>query len=694
MNRPGNTFDRQPRDGAHAGKEWSFMDFERDLLEQLNRQTTPQTQPDFCDVAAKAITYKKNHGNENPPRKYQLKKRLGVLALAAALLLGIPGGIKGVDYLRAFASPYRDVYLAMKAYATPRRSFSLNFSLGAKSADTGEGFSFQNGAVAGSDNGSVIQEDTAGVSSEKSPADHSTTNTQVSGVDEGDILKNDGTYLYILSAKTGFLRIVQADEMKLVSEIEPYDEHFIPNELYITESRLAVVGMLAEGDVSYYKEDYRYYGYEKDAKTAVAVYDISDRAKPAKTGDYQQDGTFLSSRMVDETVYLLSNYWIKVGSDISVSNVEKYIPSVGPSGEQELIAPECIDILKTNPTAYTVISGISMNQPEKTSTRSVLGQGSVVYSSTQSVYVVSPGGSESDIIRFSIMAGQVEKSATGTVPGSVLNQFALDEREGYLRIATSARGNSLYVLSDKLSVVGKVTDLAPGEQIKSVRFMGKMGYVVTFRQTDPLFAIDLSDPKNPKLLGELKIPGFSTYMHPYDENTIIGIGFDADANTGITSGLKVSVFDVSDPANMKETQSYRFGQGGSFYSEATSDHKAVLFSAGRNLMVIPAQYKTEQGSEFNGALVFDLTGKKIRVAATVTHRSDSTVSEEAITVRRSAYIGQKLYTVSESMLMCVSLEDYKLLGTLPLASGNDGGPVSIGPESGETKVIPPVSVAP
>jgi uncharacterized secreted protein with C-terminal beta-propeller domain len=259
----------------------------------------------------------------------------------------------------------------------------------------------------------------------------------------------------------------------------------------------------------------------------------------------------------------------------------------------------------------------------------------------------------------------------GSVPGMLLDQFSMDEYEGYLRVATTTGDswggslseslNHLYVLDDKLEIVGSVEDLAEGERIYSSRFMDDRAYMVTFRQVDPLFVIDLSEPENPKVLGELKITGYSEYLHPYDEDHVIGIGKEA-SEEGRFEGVKVSLFDVSDVGNPVEVAKIEIGDRGTD-SDALYDHKAVLFDKGKNLLVLPIDlYEINKSNDMNwgwgefvwqGAMVLDISPKGISERGRISHRADEATDEGywkqyQSSISRSLYMDDVLYTISQT----------------------------------------------
>jgi uncharacterized secreted protein with C-terminal beta-propeller domain len=280
------------------------------------------------------------------------------------------------------------------------------------------------------------------------------------------------------------------------------------------------------------------------------------------------------------------------------------------------------------------------------------------------------------IHKISVSGPNIEYKTSGEVPGRVLNQFSMDEYNGNFRIATTTGNtwsgtslNHIYVLDPSLSVIGKLENLAPKEQIYSARFMGDRAYLVTFVRTDPLFVIDLSNPYAPAVLGELKMPGFSEYLHPYDADHLIGIGQMTDENGRRTGQLKLSLFDVTDVANPKEMSTYLIGEKGDYaYSEALDDHKAFLFSETKHLLVIPVSVNSwKEGSYYNsytqGAYVFDITLENgITLKGTVTHKTANASTDEYYyegntAVSRSLYMDSTLYTISDAKIMANSLED-------------------------------------
>jgi uncharacterized secreted protein with C-terminal beta-propeller domain len=309
------------------------------------------------------------------------------------------------------------------------------------------------------------------------------------------------------------------------------------------------------------------------------------------------------------------------------------------------------------------------------------------------------------IHKISVDKGDIEYKASGNVPGHVLNQFSMDENNNYFRIATTVSGyvankdtstNNMYVLDENLNTVGRLEDVATGESIYSVRFIGNRAYMVTFRHIDPLFVIDLSNPTNPTVLGQLKIPGYSDYLHPYDETHIIGLGKEVDASIDAEKvhtegavyytaiqGVKISIFDVSDVQNPIEMYKEVIGDRGT-QSLATSDHKAFLFDKQKELLVIPitvaqlkpGQSKSEQGDfVFQGAYVYNINLQDgLKLKGKITHlENDSDLVKSGYyyysspyDIKRSLYMDNVLYTLSDKTIKMNNLDNMNEINKIQL----------------------------
>ena len=441
--------------------------------------------------------------------------------------------------------------------------------------------------------------------------DYSTTNLRDELVDEADIVKTDGEYLYIL--KDGVeLVIVKADKKNT-----QYVSTTIVNEDVDTAyyMRGHAADMYVDGDTlvivsQKYDRNGRSntpWNYAQFSYIEAATYDISDRTFPLKTGTVWQDGDYQQSRKMGDVVYLYSSEYPELGEDYQTSNI---IPVVNDT--QIEAGKICIPKYITSPT-YLLVSSYNVNEPDKTIDAKVMVSGTgQLYVSSQSLYVMNQdyvgGTNRTEIVRFACHDGLIDGVAAARVRGMVNDTFSIDEYNGNLRVLTTYTGsetgslmqalsdlfgfdyydpdywvrhNALYILDSDMRMRSKLSGIAEGEEIKSARYFGDTVYFVTFLNTDPLFTADLSDPDNPKLTGELKVSGFSSYLHPFTEGRLLGIGYEADEETGQTLGLKLSMFDVSDPANVKEIS--RYVMDGITWCPSIEDYKSIYVEGNQGL---------------------------------------------------------------------------------------------------------------
>ncbi|MDD9953494.1 MAG: beta-propeller domain-containing protein [Candidatus Woesearchaeota archaeon] len=571
-------------------------------------------------------------------------------------------------------------------------------------------------------------------------ADFSETNVQVQGVDEADIIKTDGEYIYTTTGKTLFI-IAAGENAEIIETIEL--EHQ-PQGMFVHGDTLAVFGYFH--DVDYFKDT----GFmPRSGMTYFDMYDISDRKNPEKIKEFKFEGNYFQSRMKGDWIYFVTNSQPEIRSypmpiimegdvlrNVEIANVHYYpirydnaqfatIHAIHVDGSinSETIAVEGSRQMYMSHeniyiTATKYINEWELRQeitqellePELTeSDRRLIGKikatDNEVLSQAEkknkiwniySRYVSYDGDfedvvskrlkdklSEYEAMEFTVIHkvevedGEIELEESAQVPGQIVNQFSMDEHDGIFRIATtlSQRWNSwadesliaeprrtestnnIYTLDEELERLDSITGIAEGERIFSTRFMGDRLYMVTFRQVDPFFVVDLSNPRSIKILGELKIPGFSRYLHPYDDETIIGIGRDATLE-GRQQGLKISLFDVSNVAKPEEVAQF-IAEGRYSSSTAEYEHKAFLFSREKNLLVIPGysyDYSRWGDSEgYNGAMVFDISKDAIEIRGIIDH----SVGEKyyGAQVERSLYIEDLLYTKSPSLLRVNELDD-------------------------------------
>jgi len=622
--------------------------------------------------------------------------------------------------------------------------------------------------------------------------DFSKTNVQVEGVDEADIIKTDGKYIYAVVKND--LYIIDAypvDSSKVLTKISFKDR---PQDIYINDDSLVIFGY----DTQIYKNETFNHFRRRNSFSFFKVFDISDPKEPKQVRDLNFEGNYRDSRMIGDYVYFVTNnynyhyiedepvlprvidggqvvnqtcvseesskcfvpdvyyfdipyssYNFTVVNAINIKDSEEqvkgdvYIMSSSQNmfvsqnnifltytkyiNEYDLMMEVMLELVfpnlsKKNQDKITKINSVDsfiLNKNEKRQKVAALVERYIqslsdveqenlenkTENAMKKKYEDIAKELEKTVIhKISINKGDLEYKTNGEVTGHILNQFSMDESDGYFRIATTKNQtwsrymaddseresyNNLYVLDENLKQVGAVEGLARGERIYSVRFMQNRAYMVTFKQTDPLFVIDLSVPEEPKVLGELKIPGFSNYLHPYDDNFLIGIGKDTKETewSGVrTKGLKLSLFDVRDVENPKEVDVYVMGDYGSD-SIALHDHKAFLFSKEKHLLSIPVSIRESIGENrwgdltFSGAAVFEVTEAGFELKAKIDHSNGGKSSERDYfrgynyydnTVKRSLYIDKVLYTFSNNYIKMNEMGEYDLLKNLQLKKNRSG----------------------
>jgi len=542
---------------------------------------------------------------------------------------------------------------------------------------------------------------------------YSETNVQVAGVDEADTVKSDGQYLYVVSgSKVSMLRAYPPDDAQLLSTIAFGNETYIAG-IFVNKDRLVVLGYnyteAVSGPVYNSISGAPYIGaYFPDVKTFVELYDVSNRTNPTLLTDFAMTGGYFNSRMTGNYVYVV------IAQPSYVVNGSAVLPDIYFDGSARLAQPTEIHYCNSSDVYYyftTIVAMNTQNATEEPSTTTIMmGDPRNMYMSSSNIYVTFPSMSGDTVIyRLQVQNSNVTSMAKGTVPGQEINQYSMDEYGGYFRIATtqwtyaflpitilngttakSASGpsqtNSLYVLDMNLSIVGKLENIADGENLDAARFMGDRCYLVTFIRTDPLFVIDLSKPTSPAILGKLNVSGYSDYLYPYDENHLIGIGKEAvaaeDGNFAWYQGIKVALFDVSDVSNPLQIANYTIGDRGSD-SPVLSDPKAFLFDESRDLLVIPVEVAKIDPKQYpggvpsyaygtqvwQGAYVFNvtLTGG-IALDGTITHgQNNGVMPDYNYWITRALYIDDVLYTVSQAKIVLDSLPNLAFLKEIDLS---------------------------
>ena len=507
--------------------------------------------------------------------------------------------------------------------------------------------------------------------------EYSETNTQVQGVDEADKVKTDGDYIYYVADSKVY--IINAKDLKVISKVEYNNdkEKFYPREIYIKENRLIILGNSTEykEQEDNNKELNKYYGRISTSHFAKAiVYDITNKENPTELRQVSLDGNYSNSRMIGDNLYFISTKYAYYYNGMKDDEILPLLKDTASVEQEKRIA--CTDIAyfeDTDNTSYMLIAGFNINNNGEVNIETFFGANDTVYCSEANLYIAQTvykdgffsSSCKSVLYKFNLDNSNIKLQCKAEVKGDLNDQFSMDEYEGNLRIATTDNysknsTNQLYILDENLNQIGKVENLAKGEKIYSVRFVGKIGYVVTFKEVDPLFVIDLSDPTNPTVKGKLKIPGYSSYLHPYDETHIIGIGYNTKSNGygGITnSSMKMSMFDVSDLENPKELFHVDIGDDYT-YSEITNNHKALFYHKDKNLIGFPVTYRQQNAfKDKNGFIIFKINLEKGfekygEIIQNIDYRTN---------VDRVIYIGDVLYTLSDTKIVSYDLINLKKL---------------------------------
>lgn len=527
----------------------------------------------------------------------------------------------------------------------------------------------------------------AGESGSIDQSKSSETNVQVKGVDEADVVKVVGDRIYYLSPSK--LYIAKVDQGKIVEagKIEA-NIKYGPFEMYADGDRVVLIG-------SEYRNHKEY--------TVTMVYDVKDAKNPKLYRTLAQEGSYSSSRKVGKQIYLVSTTYLY--DKVSIADGEIKSTSL------DLATLRCFPPYITD--SITTVSSFAIDNKEATVHNNFIGEAHDIYMNDKSLYVsyteyhrggwiprpvpfeggqlrsaglstnsldetinITPEDAFLDktiIKKFSINKGKVSYVGEAKINGTLINQFAMDESDGYFRVAHTRdfdSGSEVSVFDKNMKPVGNLKAIAPGEKIYSARFMGEKLYLVTFKQVDPFFVIDLKNPKSPKILGYLKIPGYSDYLHPYDENHIIGFGRDTkvrDYGATINMGMKIAMFDVTDVKNPKQISNVSIGDHGT-YSELLQNHKALMYNAEKNYFGFPISIsKQREGKEywytdtvFEGGYVYEITKDfKIKFKGQTEHRNPGQKNDDRYQIDRLVYVGDYIYSISWSQISSNRASDMK-----------------------------------
>lgn len=452
-------------------------------------------------------------------------------------------------------------------------------------------------------------------SSKEGGKDYSTTNLQMEGVDESDIAKIDGSYIYTVEDKYIVITDIRDGKLEEVTRFLPKDCGAADRvmEIYVDGDQLILVVQgyetsLGESSkagsdkensdkessdeeiaVSDASEDSAFcYKMNGKSTTQIQVYSIVDRRNPEFEGRLIQDGYYNTSRKIGDVVYLFTQYHMT--SDV-VEYVEKEYTSVIPKVNGEKVAAGEIYLPESSGESGILVSSLDVNKPDKVlDSKLVISGYAQTYISKDALYLYEEdydGAMITNIAKFALDEGRISGVAATAVRGYVRDTFAINASDGYLRVLTTDYStedevNALYILDENMKLTGQLTGIAPGEEIYAARFMGNTGYFVTYRNTDPLFTVDLSDPAKPEIIGELKVTGFSEYLHFWDDTHLLGIGYESDEKTGNIENIKISMFNIENPGEV--TEEAKLVLKDVDYSEALYDYKSVIISKDKNLI--------------------------------------------------------------------------------------------------------------
>ena len=545
-------------------------------------------------------------------------------------------------------------------------------------ADDGGTFERTDVAGIGSTSPSAILKESVGNLDEG----YSKTNVQTQGVDESDIVKTDGAYLYVVTDNRVHIVDIRKGKPKeaAVLKIPSETASFSIKEIYVDEGKLLVITgekntqlkeikkesgeqeaatsaviPLENSGNSGKKEASEYYTVTQNM-TTLYTYSLEKPSNPELLGQVGQDGSYYTSRKIEDKVYLFTKESLAENCYGYGRGSDDWIPLAGG----EMIASDCIYIPQQGGNSL-IVSSIDTDEPEEIMDNVMIVNNDVnVYVSTEAVYLYHVNRKQeatTEIAKFSLKDGEINAVSASSVKGRVRDTFAINEYQNMLRILTASdnsnEGTNLYILDEKLKLTGKLEGIAPGETIYAARYLGDMAYFVTYRNIDPLFTADLSDPSKPEILGELKITGYSEYLHMWEPGTMFGIGYETDPDTGLREGIKLSMFDVSNPADLQTADCICIANAD--YSPALDQYKTVLAEPQANLIgFVVTEYDRTQSNTY---LLFEWKDGKFNNLLT------QDVAQSGY--YRGVYAGQYFYIVtSENVVAYDRGDDFGKVGEL------------------------------
>lgn len=567
---------------------------------------------------------------------------------------------------------------------------------------------------------STSQEET----SSSTGKEYSTTNIQVENVDEADITKTDGDYIYSISNnKVIITNVKDPANIKIESKII-CGNGFIPEDMILYANKLAVISS----------------NHTSENDTMVTIYNISDKANTKIEEQYTLYSEYYTSRCINGELFVICSGDLREEKD-------KIVTYYTENNEDKEIGLDNIKYIKDDKSEYqTLISSINLDKMEDVKVKAYLFDIENAYVSENNIYLLNSQYTNqkrdfikdikvlmtkgvigyknykeydwdysydiyTKIYKFKINEdGNLEYKNKTELKGKTINQFSLDEYQNNLRVALeSDDGSRVIVLDENLNTLGETENLSEGEEMYSTRFLGNKAYMVTYKNTDPLYVIDLSNPRRPKALGKLEIPGYSTYLHPYDENHLIGIGMETSEKVyrnsfgKVTStstqivGMKMALFDVSDVNNPIQISQTVIGDSRTT-SAILTNHKALLFSKEKELLAIPVnkyssdfELEVDEDNDISslidsyknydkdyiaeGYLVYKINlDEGLKLKGVIEHDKNekksnyiySTYSNYGSKLLRGLWIENNLFTVSEDMMKVNNLDDLSLISELKI----------------------------
>ena len=550
-------------------------------------------------------------------------------------------------------------------------------------------------------------------SSSSSSNDFSTTNIQVENVDEADVIKTDGNYIYSLS-----------DNQVIITDVR--DEE---NPVIVKKLTSASFSTSSPEEILLYKDDLIVIGSITNSRTSVEVFDITSKENPVKKEAFSVNGKYYTSRLTGGKLYVISTGSLKYSNgkvDNSytensvtrkISYNDMYYFKGRVTSAQTTIST--LDLDKENAKVDVSVYLLSLDNLYVSENNMYLVEDNY-YDSNYSFFKIAfrllgPRGAIWEAIRivddddfyydynttihkFELNNGKIKYVGVGEVEGETIDQFSLDEYDSNLRVALhTEEGSKISVFNDNMKLIGESDLVAEDEEMYSSRFIGDRGYLVTYLNTDPLFCFDLSNPKNPEILGELQISGYSTYLHPYDENHLIGIGYESEVKTSrnsegkvistraVITGMKMAIFDVTDINNPILISNTKIGDS-STRSAILTNHKALLFSKEKEIIAIPvntyddeleitsstdnistitSSYTTElEDYRTEGYLVYGINLKDgLTPKGFIEHETDVN-RYSGTNLIRGVYIKDYLYTVSQGMVKVNNLNTLEEISSI------------------------------